>query len=355
METDTEVVSLTFSPKTPPCSTPELSSLVLSIPASLLLWCWPGTNSHWRYLGCMFVKLYPTVQQQWRTNHGWLTDWLTLADRAAWWKFTSLWLAAPGVALLAACLTQVRPLQTTVSPVMVLSCPVLFTPVRVRMDSEGFRGGDEWDERSWGVGPSAQVPMLLHIHSKTTSSNTDKSAILTWLCDKRAERWNTHTHKLLETIRDEFNDCVSEWSRTDSKVRERWKMWLVLTVLKVVSAPAARTAHCPPAATRSPWSDLTHFLVNTSNSSGSGEAGDALKDMKVSPEATPGGSLTNTGQWGKVQPPGPTINKPPHWSDALSLAGERELVTADVSAGGRSVKCTWGAFTNRRAFNSGPC
>lgn len=73
------------------------------------------------------------------------------------------------------------------------------------------------------------------------------------------------------------------------------------------------------------------------------------------PRGDPGGSLTNTGQWGKVQPPGPTINKPPHWSDALSLAGERERVTADVSAQGRSVKCTWGAFTNRRAFKSGPC
>lgn len=78
--------------------------------ALLVLMRWWGQN-HRRNLDRMFVKLY-------------LSDRLTLADPAAWWKFTSLCLVGlcrpPCGALQATCFIQLRPLRTTTSPVMVL-------------------------------------------------------------------------------------------------------------------------------------------------------------------------------------------------------------------------------------------
>lgn len=110
---------------------PEKYKILRSIPASsasqpsativvvLMRWRW---QKHRRYLGCVFVKLYPVSAAAWRPRPR-PAGSLTLTDPALWWKFTSLWFPGPcrppGGALLAACFTQVRPLQTTTSPVMV--------------------------------------------------------------------------------------------------------------------------------------------------------------------------------------------------------------------------------------------
>lgn len=68
------------------------------------------------------VKVAHVSTAAWRSNHGWL---LTIADLAAWCRFTTLWLPVPGRrpggALLAACFIHVRPLLTATSPVMVSS------------------------------------------------------------------------------------------------------------------------------------------------------------------------------------------------------------------------------------------
>lgn len=78
-------------------------------------------NRQRRYLGCIFVKLYPALLPH---DGQTMADLLTLADPALRWKSTSLWLVGPcrlpGGGLWAACFILVRPLQTTVSPVMVL-------------------------------------------------------------------------------------------------------------------------------------------------------------------------------------------------------------------------------------------
>lgn len=70
-----------------------------------------------------------------------------------------------------------------------------------------------------------------------------------------------------------------------------------------------------------------------------GHANDARGD--------PGGSVTNTGQWGKVQPLAPTDNKPPHWLDRLSVTVAPRSTAADVSTQG-------GPWTARAAFKELP-
>lgn len=110
------------------CQTIKPRSYVPSTPASSLalvtivvvLMGDGDRNRQRRYLGCIFVKLYPALPPH---DGQTMADLLTLADPALWWKSTSLWLVGPcrlpGGGLRAACFILVRPLQTTVSPVMV--------------------------------------------------------------------------------------------------------------------------------------------------------------------------------------------------------------------------------------------
>lgn len=108
------------------------------------------------------------------------------------------------------------------------------------------------------------------------------------------------------------------------------------------SSACMQWASCKCSTSRcSPWFDLTQFPVNTSKQRGGRRA---LKDMQISPEATPRRRLTNTGQWGKVQPLAPGINKPPHWSDKLSVAPRWACDGWRVRAGW-SLNGTHAAFT----------
>lgn len=108
---------------------------------------------------------------------------------------------------------------------------------------------------------------------------------------------------------------------------------------------------------RSPWFDLTRFLVNTSNSSQAARRATRWRTCRLFPRRPRGaegrGGVIKPGQWSQDQPLAPANNKLPHWLDKLSIPSLPAHLIGQEWDGWRdrarrAVNRTHAAFTRNR-------